>query len=299
MKIFYLIFFFILGTVIGSFLCVVGLRLPKNIDFVKGKSRCDACGHGLHFYELIPIFSYIFLRGRCLKCHKKIDSIIPISEILGGLLFSTAYYLFGFSYNLVIALLIAALFIIIVTTDVTYYIIPDEIIITFSILFLIVEFLAGDIKNVGMHLLTGILLFIIMYLIMGVLTTLVNWVVYAVTVRALPISGEVTKVAVANVIAWIAGVIFAYFTNKIWVFESYSWKLKFVLKEMSMFVGARLITGCIEWLGVPALVKLGLNQKFLGIDGMFSKVLVSVIVVILNYVFSKLLIFKNKENQAD
>ena len=68
---------------------------------------------------------------------------------------------------------------------------------------------------------------------------------------------------------------------------------------MSMFVGARLITGCIEWLGVPALVKLGLNQKFLGIDGMFSKVLVSVIVVILNYVFSKLLIFKNKENQAD
>ena len=42
MKIFYLIFFFILGTVIGSFLCVVGLRLPKNIDFVKGKSRCDA-----------------------------------------------------------------------------------------------------------------------------------------------------------------------------------------------------------------------------------------------------------------
>ncbi len=166
MKIFYLIFFFILGTVIGSFLCVVGLRLPKNIDFVKGKSRCDACGHKLHFYELIPIFSYIFLRGRCLKCHKKIDSIIPISEILGGLLFSTAYYLFGFSYNLVIALLIAALFIIIVTTDVTYYIIPDEIIITFSILFLIVEFLSGGIKNVGMHLLTGILLFIIMYLIM-------------------------------------------------------------------------------------------------------------------------------------
>ena len=166
MKIFYLIFFFILGTVIGSFLCVVGLRLPKNIDFVKGKSRCDACGHELHFYELIPIFSYIFLRGRCLKCHKKIDSIIPISEILGGLLFSTAYYLFGFSYNLVIALLIAALFIIIVTTDVTYYIIPDEIIITFSILFLIVEFLSGGIKNVGMHLLTGILLFIIMYLIM-------------------------------------------------------------------------------------------------------------------------------------
>ena len=47
---------------------------------------------------------------------------------------------------------------------------------------------------------------IIMSLIMGVLTTLVNWVVYAVTVRALPVSGEVTKVAVANVIAWIAGV---------------------------------------------------------------------------------------------
>lgn len=81
------------------------------------------------------------------KMSPKIDSIIPISEILGGLLFSTAYYLFGFSYNLVIALLIAALFIIIVTTDVTYYIIPDEIIITFSILFLIIEFCQVALKT--------------------------------------------------------------------------------------------------------------------------------------------------------
>lgn len=134
---------------------------------------------------------------------------------------------------------------------------------------------------------------IIMYLIMGGGTTVVNWGVYAVSVTILPISKADTKVLVANIIAWTLAVIFAYVTNKIWVFESYSWKLKFVIKEVFLFVSARLATGLLEIFGVPLLVKLGLNQTIFGIEGMVSKILVSIIVVILNYIFSKLFIFKN------
>lgn len=137
---------------------------------------------------------------------------------------------------------------------------------------------------------------IIMYLIMGVATTLVNWVAYAACVSIFHIDrivfGFDIDVLISNVIAWMLGVIFAYVTNKLFVFQSYSWKLSFVIKEFVLFISARLATGVLEIFGVPFLVGIGLNQTIFGIDGMLSKVLVSVIVVILNYVFSKLIIFK-------
>lgn len=166
MKALYLIFFFILGTVLSSFFCVVGMRLPRQETFVKGKSRCDNCGHILHFYEMIPIFSYLIQKGRCRHCNNKIPMLIPISEILGGLLFSTAYYKFGLSYDLLIALGIASLFIIVLVTDVIYYIIPDEIIGFFALYFIVIEFLRDGIYGLGNHLISAVILFIIMYLIM-------------------------------------------------------------------------------------------------------------------------------------
>ena len=140
---------------------------------------------------------------------------------------------------------------------------------------------------------------IIMYLIMGFCTTIVNWVSYAVSVRLISgdyeIFGMPFDVFTANIIAWILGVLFAYVTNKIYVFESYSWKLSFVAKEFGLFVSARAITGLFEIIAVPFLVTIGLNQTIMNIEGMVSKVLVSVIVVILNYVFSKLIIFRKED----
>ena len=96
---------------------------------------------------------------------------------------------------------------------------------------------------------------IIMYLIMGGLTTLVNWGTYAGFIK---IGSSVT---VSNIVAWIAGVLFAYITNKIFVFESYSWKPSFVIAEFSKFISARIFTGIIEVFGTPLLVKLGVNPR--------------------------------------
>ncbi|MBE5957561.1 MAG: GtrA family protein [Lachnospiraceae bacterium] len=148
---------------------------------------------------------------------------------------------------------------------------------------------------------------VIMYLIMGVATTVVSWASYAFFTKAFsPDSGfvvlfsklthgdtSIALIAIANVLSWILAILFAYITNKLWVFNSKSWKPSLVIAEFTKFVGARILTGFLEWFGVPFLAKIGLDQKPLGIEGGLSKIVVSVLVVLLNYVFSKLFIFKN------
>lgn len=132
---------------------------------------------------------------------------------------------------------------------------------------------------------------IIMYLIFGVGTTAVNWVIYTVLVAF----GNVVNLTLANIIAWVGAVAFAYITNKLWVFESKSWSPKVVWKELGMFLGARIFSGIFEIGLFPVLVWLGMNQAIFGVEGMLAKVVISVWVIVLNYIFSKLLVFKKKE----
>lgn len=154
---------------------------------------------------------------------------------------------------------------------------------------------------------------IILYIIFGVLTTLVNWAVYAVTIPAFSaafngeevmftvfggdITYDVFAMFLANVIAWIAGVVFAFVTNKLFVFESKSWKPSVALREFWLFVAARLITGVMEWFLPSVLFSIGLNQAIFGVKGFAAKLVVSIIVIILNYVFSKLIIFRKKNGK--
>ena len=135
---------------------------------------------------------------------------------------------------------------------------------------------------------------IIMYLIMGGLTTLVSWGTYSLFAWIVPIANQDLLVLTANALSWLLAMTFAYVTNKIWVFESKSWERHFLLKEFGLFVSARLLTGIFEVVAVPGLVWLGCDQSILGVPGMLSKIIVSIIVVLLNYVFSKLIIFRKQ-----
>jgi len=130
---------------------------------------------------------------------------------------------------------------------------------------------------------------LIRYLVVGGLTTFVNWVVYALGVglAGLPI-------AAGNTLAWLVAVLFAYGTNKIWVFKSRSWKLSLVLHESGLFFSGRIVTGLIEIVGVPLLVFLGLDQPAFGVEGFIAKAAVSIVVTILNYVLSKVFVFRKK-----
>lgn len=138
---------------------------------------------------------------------------------------------------------------------------------------------------------------IILYVIFGALTTAVSFVSYAVCTKLLHFQSDIAGIALSNVISWVCAVLFAFVTNKIWVFESRAGDVKTVLNELWKFVASRLATGVLEWFGVPLLVYLGLNQRIFGIDGMLSKLIVSVAVVILNYIFSKIFVFKKKNRE--
>ena len=100
------------------------------------------------------------------------------------------------------------------------------------------------------------------------------------------------SVVTANMLSWIFAVAFAYVTNKIWVFRSKSWKRDVIVRELGLFLSTRFATGLFEIIAVPFLVFVGMDQTIFGIKGAVSKVVVSFLVVILNYIFSKLVIFR-------
>ena len=166
MELIYLIIFFIFGTLMGSFLTVIGLRLPKNENFITTRSHCDNCGHVLSMAEMVPIISYIIQKGKCRHCNKKIDALSTYIELFTGVLYAAAYYIFGLSYEFLIALGIVSLLVTVIVSDITYLIIPDELLVVASIYFIIIQILNIGILDTGKQILTGILLFAIMYTIM-------------------------------------------------------------------------------------------------------------------------------------
>lgn len=119
------------------------------------------------------------------------------------------------------------------------------------------------------------------YLIFGVLTTVVNYLVYLPCYNLLGLSA-----AISNAIAWVAAVAFAYLTNKPFVFKSHDWSAKTVLPELAKFVACRVGSGVMETGILLIFVDL------LGMDGNVWKLLTSVLVVVINYIGSKLFVFK-------
>ena len=162
----YLVLFFITGLVLGSFYNVVGLRICKNESIVYPSSHCTNCNHKLKFYELIPVLSYIFLRGRCKKCKEKISVMYPLVELFTGILFALSFYSFGFSAETILLIIISSLFIIIIVTDLNYYIIPDIILVVFGILILIYNLIFKGIGAMVIYLLYGALMFLFMFVLM-------------------------------------------------------------------------------------------------------------------------------------
>ena len=130
---------------------------------------------------------------------------------------------------------------------------------------------------------------IINYLIFGVLTTVVSLVVYYGLTLTILDPEKAIELKIANIISWIAACTFAYFTNRKWVFEN---KDKANLKEASKFYLSRVSTLLIDMgLMFIFVTKLGINDKIM-------KLIVQVIVIVLNYIFSKFIVFREKKNET-
>ncbi|HLR11567.1 MAG TPA: prepilin peptidase [Sporosarcina sp.] len=138
MEIFYTLLFFIYGLVFGSFFNVVGLRIPKK-ESIFTRSHCSTCASGLKARELVPVFSYIWCRGKCRNCHTKIHPLYPIVELSTAILFSISYRILGFEVELLIALLFFSMLMIISVSDISYMLIPNKILWFFGSLIFILR----------------------------------------------------------------------------------------------------------------------------------------------------------------
>ena len=123
---------------------------------------------------------------------------------------------------------------------------------------------------------------VVMYLVFGVLTTVVDWVAY----RILRLSG--LGYMFSNVVAWAAAVVFAFVTNKFMVFNSKSVDRLIIIKEFISFVGARVFSLLLQLAGIELMI------DYANINEYIAKAVMTVVVVVCNYVFSKLFIFKDK-----
>lgn len=140
-EMFYYIFIFILGTIVGSFLNVLVLRYNTGVSIVKGRSFCFSCGKKLGPMELIPVLSFIMQGGKCAGCQSKISWQYPVVEVLTGVLFlgvSVKYLgLVGLLFNpwyLAISIIVVAILVAIMVYDIKHKIIPDGLVIAFSLL---------------------------------------------------------------------------------------------------------------------------------------------------------------------
>ncbi len=124
---------------------------------------------------------------------------------------------------------------------------------------------------------------LILYVVFGGLTTLVNYLVYLPCYNLLDISASVS-----NVISWVVSVAFAFLTNKPFVFRSHDWSAGVVLPELAKFLGCRVGSGLLE------TAILFVTVDLLSWNGNVWKLITSVLVVALNYVGSKLLVFRKK-----
>lgn len=124
MTIVFYIIIFLYGIVIGSFLNVCIYRIPKKEDIVKVRSHCMNCGYKLEWYDLVPLFSYLFLKGRCRKCKTKLSVQYPLIEAANGILYVVIVLINGANVESLLYCLLASALLTLSVIDFRTYEIP-------------------------------------------------------------------------------------------------------------------------------------------------------------------------------
>ena len=166
MELYYSFVIFMFGVALGSFYNVVGSRLSEGKSIVNPPSSCTKCNHVLRWYELIPLLSFIVQGGKCRKCKVKLSWFYPMTELLTGVMLVISYLMFGFSYEFWISAVMSSFLTIVLVSDISYYVIPDEVTIVCSVMIFIINVVFINWDNVLMPLGSGVLMFSLMYLIM-------------------------------------------------------------------------------------------------------------------------------------
>ena len=164
---FYFILVFVVGLCVGSFINVIIFRLDKKSGILNGRSECPKCKTQLKWYDLVPVFSFIMLRGKCRYCRKKISYVYPFVEILTGLIF-VIFFIFNpeMGYIGILNLFLIILFVILLLIDYLRFIIPNKILIIILALTLIINlvFKRGEILSLFITALISAAFFGIIYI---------------------------------------------------------------------------------------------------------------------------------------
>jgi len=137
--------FFILGGLWGSFSNVCIYRLPNNDNVVKGRSFCPNCKNKIKWFDNIPFFSYLFLKGKCRQCSKPISFQYLVVELLSAISFVVIFHLYGASITTLLLLILSIFFIIIFFIDLKHFIIPN--VLTFPLM--VIGFLKSFDQNLN------------------------------------------------------------------------------------------------------------------------------------------------------
>lgn len=159
------LYLFVIGLFFGSFYNVVAMRTCKNESIVFPGSHCVNCNHKLAWYELIPVFSYVGLRGKCKHCHKPISIQYPIVELVTGFMFAFSVILFGLTIKTIIAIILSSIIIITFISDLRYMIILDEVLIVGGIALALTYIIGEGFQAFLPHVYGALLLFVIMLLV--------------------------------------------------------------------------------------------------------------------------------------
>ena len=149
----------------ASFYTALAMRLSNGESIIKPGSHCNNCNHALKWYDLIPIFSYVLLKGKCRYCKHKLELTYLLIELIGGLLFGLSYYLYGISYELLASLIISSLLMIIYVSDFKYLIILDGVVYVGAILIIILKFIYFDFNASLYSFISAIIMFSFMLFI--------------------------------------------------------------------------------------------------------------------------------------
>lgn len=135
-----LILMFIIGACMGSFINCIQLRLTNKSGSILGRSSCPGCGHKLGLFELFPVFSYIFLGGKCRHCKEKISPRYLCVELIFGAFYTAFPAVFGISYQALEYLILFTLLGASSLCDITTFEVPDSLAVIEAVVFLLFAF---------------------------------------------------------------------------------------------------------------------------------------------------------------
>ena len=147
-----IIFTFILGTLIASFLNVCIDRLPAKQSLISPPSHCPSCNHRIETRDLIPIFSYLRLKGRCRYCQVRLPVRLVLVEAGTGLLFAYLFWHYGFSIELALAILYSSVFIVLSILDLDYQLILNAIVYPVTLIALVASIFISPSRLIGIDI---------------------------------------------------------------------------------------------------------------------------------------------------